>query len=144
MINVEGAALIAQVYPVGVVLLVLESGRLRPRKPIDTTFRAVRFAFMGFVQMAALIGALVSVALSVIAVVEERPLQVWETIVVVLSGLALFAFSVNFAGEVLVDTVYAKLETSPWADERRRLRHEREHASKAKRKRKKKRKKPVI
>jgi hypothetical protein len=49
---------------------------------------------------------------------------------------------VNFAGEVFLDTIFARLEESPWAEERRRLREARESTPAAK-KRKKKRKKPI-
>lgn len=90
MISVDGAALIAQVYPVAILLIALE---LRGVQPLLATGwqGVVALGFFAVVAALTVIAGIESVRLCIFAVAQDRPLRGLEAGTVAVAGQLLLA-----------------------------------------------------
>ena len=110
----EGMSLIAQVYPVFVILIAIESSRLRVVRPIDTARRAVSMAVRQLLVIFAVFGALTSTSFCVLAVASGDPLAEWQVAVVALSGIGLWATALLLIGDLVSANFNRQIDEGEW------------------------------
>jgi uncharacterized membrane protein len=110
MISQGGAGLIAQVYPVGILLIALETARVAQKRPV-LKVRSPAWLGLRILSTAwAVILGMYSVVLCISAVSQDRGLDPQESIVVAVGGFAIF-----FCALLLIaDSLIAVYET--WVD----------------------------
>lgn len=123
--------MIAQVYPVAIILIAIESRRVST-SIIRTTRQVIWRAGGTFVKSVALLGAILSVLLCIDVVSRNVALTGWPSVLVFVSGICLVIYAIRIATSIVIDDLGEQVEVSPWFEERRRLRHEREAREPAK------------
>ena len=121
VISVEAAALIAQVYPVFILLLVLESSRVKQTKKLATLWSGILVLLRYLVVIAAVGGSVTSVCLSVIAVARNEPLDFWSSFITTVSGLLLFAAVLALLGDLIYGDFVRRLDDGEWSGINQRL-----------------------
>lgn len=116
VITQEGASLVAQVYPVAIILIVLEGRRVR--KDIRNAAHAVLSVLSIVVKAGAIVGAIFSVALCVWAVTSSTPLSVNRSSIVILSGYALVAYASLLSLDLVLAEWDARISKSDWFQNR--------------------------
>jgi hypothetical protein len=101
MISVEGAALIAQVYPVAILLLLLETGRIIKSKPMTGRFGRTYTLSTLSVTAVAILSATGAVTTCLTNAVADVPVEGFAASYVPVTGWAL-AFAVSMVtGHIL-------------------------------------------
>lgn len=100
MISVEGAALIAQVYPVAILLLLLETGRIL--KSVHMSGRFGRFYTLStlLVTFVAVLTSTGSVSLCLVAAVSNQPVEGFPAYYVPATGWALALATALITGQI--------------------------------------------
>ena len=112
MIPVAGASLIAQVYPVAMLLLLLETGRsFRDLSSLGRFGRALAITSI-VVTFLAVTTALGSVAVCLQAAVNDQPIDLAAGIYVVVAGWALFVATACLIAYSGVTYFYEWLESA--------------------------------
>lgn len=104
MISQEGAALIATLYPVGLLILGIEI-RSTPQFVATATFGRVILIYHFVLFFGGLVGGLYSVWACVSAIASGRHLEYWESLLVGISGWFLFISVAILFLENLLDHV---------------------------------------
>jgi cytochrome c biogenesis protein CcdA len=113
MISVAAATLIATVYPIGVLVIAVESRTNRPLSNPRVLLRVLNVIF-GFVQVAAVTGAMLSTAFCVNAVILDKVIEGTAGVIVVASGFGLQLVATG----VLINLVYEKIGLIRWIERR--------------------------
>jgi hypothetical protein len=100
MISVEGAALIAQVYPVGILLLLLETGRIVSNISVSGGVNRAYTLVSLLTSFVAVIAASSASAISLGAALNNKALEGGGAWFVVASGWALYIGVAVLAGQV--------------------------------------------
>jgi hypothetical protein len=127
MISQNGAALIAQVYSVGIILIALGTGRVSQKKPVVRMRTPLWLGLRVLSTGVAAILAMCSVVLCVAAVSQQRGLGPQESMVVAIGGIALFFCALFLIADLLLAALDGWLETGGYEGpvaKRRRLRAE--------------------
>jgi hypothetical protein len=100
MISVESAALIAQVYPVAVLLLLLETGRIFKDLVMVGWFGRTYTLTSLAATFAAVMAGTASVVICLQAAVGNKPVEEWSSALVVATGWALFIATALMTGHI--------------------------------------------
>jgi len=107
MIHETAAAIIAQVFPVGLVLLAVESRNLQPRSTDMLWYRIYRRVQLVFMFSATLL-SLWSVAVCIGAVIERQSLDRALATIVVIAGYVLLGAVSWLTAEILGSSLFTK------------------------------------
>lgn len=113
MISISGAGLIAQVYPVAVLLLLLESGRLRRAR--GSRRESAFDRFWGYLTLVTSLLSVVAISICVVSVSRSQDVAGFFSWVVIVTGLLLATGVVRFAYELAL----AAVDQDDEADKRR-------------------------
>jgi hypothetical protein len=111
MINLDAAALIATVYPIGILVIAVEA-RATSGRPASSRSERILRVLLGVVQVVTLVGAIGSTAACVNAVVLGNPLEGFTAWLVIASGVGLELV----ASFVLLWLVYEKVGLIGWVE----------------------------
>jgi hypothetical protein len=104
MINEAGAGLIAQVYPVAILLVVLESHRSTAGTNVKNRWGVTWFIFTTLLTAVTVVISAWAVALCVVSVATGNALTAGADLVVALSGVGLVVCAVTLAFDLLLES----------------------------------------
>jgi hypothetical protein len=114
MISLDGAGLVAQVYPVAILMLALESTRFRQKAKLESPWKAIRILVRHLVSLISVLGAIWSVFVSVVSVSAGTPPNAVEAVVIFVSGVGLTVSGTFLVLELMGAAFDQRLSDGSW------------------------------
>lgn len=120
MISEQGAQAICTVFPIAILLIVIDAARIQSKKDLRTRHAVWRLV-VSVIRLLAVFAAAYSIFLAIVALSQNRSMNASEAIVVWCAGVLLFALALDIMGSLIGQTLFRELDGwAPWRADRER------------------------